>query len=299
MASKIKTQIKIPQIKIQRKIQGRTQGFTQKNSTRKLKRWVVKSGSSLVCSGGPLLIRSWMQQVMALRKKHGIEVIWVTSGAIASASVRIEFKKKKRLLSEKQALSAIGQPMVMDLYNIALHAEGLLGAQVLLTYDDLIDKKRLSNFKTTLEHLLEWGAVPVLNENDVVANEEIRFGDNDSLSAKVAFHSRADRLIILTDVEGLYDANPKKVSGAKLLHELQGVSASLILGTPRQAGSSNGTGGMYSKLKAAQEATRNGIETWLVKGDHPSVLLQVAEEKSIGTRIMPLVSKPRRRKSQP
>jgi glutamate 5-kinase len=255
------------------------------NRKKKLKRWVVKSGSSLVCSGGPLLIRSWMQQVMSLRKQHGVEVIWVTSGAIASAMARTGFKKTKRELSEKQALSAIGQPQVMDLYNLALHAEGLLGAQILLTYDDLIDKKRLGNFKVTLEQLLNWGAVPILNENDVIANEEIRFGDNDSLSAKVALHTGADRLIILTDVDGLYDADPKKVSGAKLLHELDGVSPSLISSTPRQAGSSSGTGGMFSKLRAAGEATSNGIETWLVKGDQPSVLLQVAQNKMMGTRI--------------
>jgi glutamate 5-kinase len=287
MASKKKT----PQ-----KIQNKT------TSGKRCKRWVIKSGSSLVCSGGPLLIRSWMQQVMALRKRYGIEVIWVTSGAIASASARTGFKKKKRQLSEKQALSAIGQPLVMDLYNLALHAEGLLGAQVLLTYDDLQDKKRLGNFKTTLEHLLEWGAVPVLNENDAIANEEIRFGDNDSLSAKVALHSNADRLIILTDVDGLYNSDPKKVPNAKLLHKLNGVSPQLISGMPKQAGSSSGTGGMFSKLMAAREATNNGIETWLVKGDCPSVLLQVAENKLIGTRIEPGKSsskkEPRKRKSK-
>jgi glutamate 5-kinase len=258
-----------------------------KRLPKKLKRWVIKSGSSLVCSGGPLLIRSWMQQVMTLRKRYGIEVIWVTSGAIASASARTGFKKKKRQLSEKQALSAIGQPLVMDLYNLALHAEGLLGAQILLTYDDLIDKKRLTNFKTTLEHLLDWGTVPVLNENDAIANEEIRFGDNDSLSAKVAIHSNADRLLILTDVDGLYDNDPKKVPNAKLLHCLTGVSPGLVSKTPRQAGSSSGTGGMFSKLMAAREATSKGVETWLVKGDHPSILLQVAEDKLIGTRIEP------------
>ncbi|MEO5970752.1 MAG: glutamate 5-kinase [Bdellovibrionia bacterium] len=258
-----------------------------KRSPKKLKRWVIKSGSSLVCSGGPLLIRSWMQQVMTLRKRYGIEVIWVTSGAIASATTRTGFKKKKRQLSEKQALSAIGQPLVMDLYNLALHAEGLLGAQILLTYGDLIDKKRLTNFKTTLEHLLDWGTVPVLNENDAIANEEIRFGDNDSLSAKVAIHSNADRLLILTDVDGLYDNDPRKVPDAKLLHRLTGVSPALVSKTPRQAGSSSGTGGMFSKLMAAREATHKGVETWLVKGDHPSVLLQVAEEKLIGTRIEP------------
>jgi glutamate 5-kinase len=251
------------------------------------RRWVVKAGSQLIVSGGPLLIRAWMQQVRALRQQFGIEVVWVTSGAIATASQRTGFQKPKpkRSLAEKQALSALGQPLVMDLYNLALHAEGLLGAQVLLTYDDLADSKRLGYFKATLKQLLSWGAVPVLNENDAVSNEEIRFGDNDSLSAKVAHHLQAERLIILTDVEGLYEKDPKRYFDAELVHELEGVSEKWLSQVPRQAGSQSGTGGMYSKLKAASEATLNGIETWLVKGDAPSVLIQVAEEACVGTRI--------------
>jgi glutamate 5-kinase len=151
---------------------------------RRKQRWVVKVGSNVICSGGPLLIRAWMQQVATLQRKHGIEVIWVTSGAIASAVDRTGFKKRDRLLCEKQALSAIGQPIVMDLYNLALQANGLLGAQILLTYGDLADADRRENFKSTVEQLLRWGIVPVLNENDAIASEEIKFGDNDSLSAK-------------------------------------------------------------------------------------------------------------------
>ncbi|MFZ9594586.1 MAG: glutamate 5-kinase [Bdellovibrionia bacterium] len=249
------------------------------------RRWVIKSGSSLVCAGGPLLIRGWMKQVLGLRKKYGIEVIWVTSGAIASAVARTGFRKKNRKISEKQALSAIGQPLVMDLYNLALHAEGLMGAQVLLTYDDLVNPKRLGHFKTTLEQLLHWGAVPILNENDVVSNDEIQFGDNDSLSAKVAFHARAERLLILTDVHGLYDDDPKTHENAQLLHDLHEVSDELLGRMPQQAGSSSGTGGMFSKLRAAREASENGVETWLVKGDLPEVLGQVAEGLQVGTRV--------------
>lgn len=237
----------------------------------------------MVCSGGPVLIRAWMQQLQTLRKKHQIEVIWVTSGAIASARERTDFDGKAKSLAEKQALSALGQPMVMDLYNLSLQSVGLLGAQVLLTYDDFADRKRKSNLKNTLEKLLEWGVVPVLNENDAIATEEIKFGDNDNLSAKVASHLRADRLVILTDVDGFFDSDPRKNKKARLVPELNGVSASVLKQSGLKGSSQQGTGGMYSKLLAAQTATRSGVETILVRGDQSSVLLRLAEGESLGT----------------
>lgn len=258
-------------------------------------RWVIKAGSNIVCSGGPLLLRAWMQQVGALRRDHGIEVVWVTSGAIASAKLRTQFSRpsrprkssalKNRELAEKQALSAIGQPIVMDLYNLALHSQGLLGAQILLTYDDLGNLSRLTNFRNTVEKLLQWGVTPILNENDAVATEEIKFGDNDSLSAKVARTLNANRLIILTDVEGLYDLDPRKSPGAKLISSLDGVGDSLLTQAATWSQSKSGTGGMYSKLKAAREATQRGIDTYLAKGDTPQVLVRLAEGNSLGTRI--------------
>ena len=250
-----------------------------------MKRWVVKSGSNMVCSGGPLLIRSWMQQVGMLRREHDIEVIWVTSGAISSAVDRTQFKKNNRTLAEKQALSAIGQPIVMDLFNLALHAQGLLGGQILLTSDDLNDKTRRGCFKNTIEKLLDWNVTPVLNENDAVANEEIKFGDNDSLSAKVAICTQAERLVILTDVEGLYDADPRKNPDAQLIRKLTEVNSQLLSKTEPAGGTSRGTGGMYSKLMAAETAASEEIQTWLVKGDLPSVLLLVAENQPVGTQI--------------
>lgn len=252
-----------------------------------LRRWVIKAGSNMVCSGGPLLLRSWMSQVAKLRRHHGIEVIWVTSGAIASAVDRTDFTKPNRELSEKQALSAIGQPIIMDLYNLALGANGLLGAQILLTYDDLAHAERRRNFENTLEKLLEWGVTPILNENDAVATQEIKFGDNDSLSAKVARVSGAERLLILTDVAGLYDSDPKKNPGARRIERLEGVPPRYLRSVDRGAGSSRGTGGMYSKLKAAREASGHGIQTWLVQGDLPGVLVDVAQDRAVGTRIDP------------
>lgn len=255
-------------------------------SNSRRRRWVVKAGSNMICSGGPLLLRSWMQQVAKLREGHGVEVIWVTSGAIASAVERTRIRKKKRDLSEKQALSAIGQPLVMDLYNLSLQAVGLMGAQVLLTYDDLADRGRRQNFRNTIEKLLEWDVTPILNENDAVATEEIRFGDNDSLSARVAVELGAERLLILTDVEGFFEGDPRKIKGAPLISELRGVSEKHLSSAGKSSGSSRGTGGMYSKLLAARHATRKGIETWLVKGDRPNILLDVVNGESVGTRIL-------------
>lgn len=263
-------------------------------SHKKLKRWVVKAGSNMIVSGGPMLIRSWMQQVAKLRKKHGIEVIWVTSGAIASAVERTDFRPKKnaakKTLSEKQALSAIGQPMILDLYNLALQTQGLLGAQVLLTYEDLADQTRRENFQNTIEQLLSWSVTPILNENDAVATQEIKFGDNDSLSARVAKVVDADRLVILTDVEGLFDSDPRKNPAARLIPTLTSVPPKLLKElektSGKSGGTSRGTGGMYSKVEAARMATQAGIETWLVKGDEGNVLLEIAENHVHGTRVL-------------
>lgn len=234
-----------------------------------------------------MLLRSWAQQIARLRQDHNIEIIWVTSGAIASAREKFpRLKNKKPLrLNEKQALSAIGQPMVMDLYNMALQAEGLRGAQVLLTYDDIAHSQRRTNLKNTLQTLLSWGVVPILNENDTVATDEIKFGDNDSLSARVAVHMKAERLIILTDVNGLYTANPVEVRDAELISHLKGVPKKILSQPGLRGGSLRGTGGMYSKLLAAQMATKKKIDTYLVKGDTPSVLVQLAEGKTVGTHV--------------
>jgi glutamate 5-kinase len=252
---------------------------------KKKQRWVVKAGSNMVCSGGPLLLRSWAQQILQLKNEYNIEVIWVTSGAISTAREKLKIKKRDNLLSEKQALSAIGQPIVMDLYNMALQAEGLRGAQILLTYDDMANSKRRNNLKSTLETLLKWNVVPILNENDTVATEEIKFGDNDSLSARMAIHGKADRLIILTDVVGLFDSNPTQNPKAQLIQSLDKITKKDLARPGLRGGSARGTGGMYSKLLAAQMATGKGVETFLVKGDTPQVLVQLAKGVQIGTRI--------------
>src|SRR5437868_8543187 len=251
----------------------------------KTRRWVIKAGSKMVCDGGPLLMRAWMQQVGLLRKKYGIEVIWVTSGAIAWAVARTNFKAAKRTLPQKQALSAIGQPLVMDQYNLALQAANLLGSQVLLTAGDMKDPARGKNLQNTLSELLRWKVIPILNENDAVATDEIRFGDNDSLASKVAIMMKAERLVLMTDVDGLFDADRNKNPKANLIPYRRRIGKAEFALADRKAISKVGTGGMFSKLLAADSAQNAGITTHLVRGDSPNNLLQIATGLSIGTQF--------------
>ena len=251
----------------------------------KPRRWVIKAGSKMVCDGGPLLLRAWMLQVAALRKRHGIEVIWVTSGAIGWAIGRTGFKKDRRTLPQKQALSAIGQPLIMDQYNLALQATDLLGSQVLLSAGDINNATRRRNLHNTLFELLRWKVIPILNENDAVATEEIRFGDNDNLASHVAVMMKAERLVLMTDVDGLFDSDPKKNKNAQLIPYRKRIGAQDLRAVKGKSLSTLGTGGMYSKLLAASRANRSGIVTHLVRGDWPNNLLHLASGKSLGTQI--------------
>lgn len=251
----------------------------------KKRRWVVKAGSKMVCEGGPLLMRTWMQQVAELQKKHNIEIIWVTSGAIALAVLKTNFKEKERTLPQKQALSAIGQPLIMDHYNLALQATQLRGSQVLLTAGDIKDRVRRRNLQNTLNQLLKWKILPILNENDAVATEEIKFGDNDSLASQVAIMMGAERLILMTDVDGLYEKDPKTNPQAQFIPYLSKISPVELKMAHKKSKSKEGTGGMYSKLKAADQAQKSGIITVMVRGDLPDNLLRTARGKHVGTQI--------------
>lgn len=251
----------------------------------KPRRWVVKAGSKMVCEGGLLLLRTWMQQVLHLRKRHNIEVIWVTSGAIAWAAERTNFKNKKRTLPEKQALSAVGQPLIMDQYNLALQANDLLGSQVLLTAGDMKDRARRKNLQNTLNELLKWRVIPILNENDAVSTDEIKFGGNDSLASQVAVMMSAERLVLMTDVLGLFDSDPNRNPNARLIPYLPKVTPKEMKLAHKKSVTHHGTGGMYSKLLASGKAVRAGIVAHLVRGDLPNNLLELAAGKALGTRI--------------
>lgn len=264
--------------------------FKNTRSKRKLlarrvarKIWVIKAGSQMVCDGGPILILSWMKQILELRARYDIDVVWVTSGAIASAAERTHFSTRNRTVAQKQALSAIGQPLIMDLYNLALHRVGLLGAQVLLTGGDMKEKVRRKNLQNTLGQLLKWDAVPILNENDAVATEEIQFGDNDSLSAQIAIMMKAQKLILLTDVDGLFDSDPKKNRSAKLISQKDRVTELDLKNHRSSKKSEKGTGGIYTKLLAAKQAQKAKVQAHLVRGDVHNVLLQIASDNQVGT----------------
>ncbi len=245
--------------------------------------WVIKVGSHVLMEAGPLLIQAFAQQIAVLKKKYKVEVIWVTSGAIAAARARTG--RTEVSLSEKQALSALGQPLLMDMYNQALNSQGLLGAQVLLSYDDIGNRARRANLKATISTLLRWQVVPVLNENDAVSTEEIQFGDNDMLSALVAKLMGAERLLLLTNVNGLYDIDPTRHRAAKVIPHLKRINAKAVKSIDATSISAHGRGGMFSKLKAAQRAHNAGVNIHLLKGDEPFVLVRIANGESLGTLI--------------
>ncbi len=233
--------------------------------------------------GGPLLLRAWMRQVRHLKTRFKIDIVWVTSGAIASA--RVKTRRDWHDLPQKQALSALGQPMLMDAYNLGLQHVGLVGAQVLLTYDDINRRPQRQNLKNTLRTLLKWNVVPILNENDAVATEEIQFGDNDLLSAKVAGLLEADQLIIMTNVDGLYDRDPRQDKKAQVVSQVPRVTKSLLQSLNGRAKSKLGSGGMFSKMTAAAYAKKKNIPTVIIKGDSPDILLRIARGDRIGTRV--------------
>lgn len=275
------------------KIDKLASSFQVKSKTvlKKSELWVVKAGSQMVIDGGPMLIRSWMSQVSELARQNHVQVIWVTSGAIASARKRTG--KVPKLLREKQALSAIGQPHLINHYLVALQENDVSGAQILLTAEDLRSQARRTYLQQTLKTLLEWNFLPILNENDAVATEEIQFGDNDRLAALVAIHMKAKRLVLLTDVDGLYDRDPKTDASAKLVSELSGIPSQILRKLKTSAPTKEsgfGRGGMLSKVLAAKTVTNNGIHCHLVKGDLPKALTKIADTTiaSPGTHIKPI-----------
>jgi glutamate 5-kinase len=215
-----------------------------------------------------------------LKQSKNIQVIIVSSGAIATAKVRTQ--KNWKSLKEKQALSAIGQPLIMNLYNTALHEHGLLGAQILLTYADFKNLNNRKNFLNTLKQLLQWNMVPILNENDAIATEEIQFGDNDMLSAMVAAEIKAKKLILLTNVNGIFDRDPSDPQ-AQVIPVIENIQTFKIKGSQKK--SQYGRGGLPSKLLASKLASKNGIESHVVKGSLANVLINLGAGQKTGTTI--------------
>jgi glutamate 5-kinase len=265
---------------------------------RDAKRIVVKVGSSLVTNEGRGLdeqaIGEWCRQLGAL-VRDGREVIMVSSGAIAEGMKRLGWTSRPSELHELQAAAAVGQMGLAHMYETKLRENGLGSAQVLLTHADLADRERYLNARSTLLTLLSHGVLPVINENDTVVNDEIKFGDNDTLGALVANLVEADALIILTDQKGLYTADPRRDPAATFVHEARAGDPKLeeMAGG---AGSSIGKGGMITKILAAKRAAGSGASTVIAWGREPDALLRLTQGEAIGTLLVAPTQKQQARK---
>ena len=249
------------------------------------RRIVVKVGSSLVTNQGEGLdtdaIGNWAKQITTLRA-HGCEVVLVSSGAIAEGMQRLGWKKRPSAVHELQAAAAVGQMGLVQVYESCFRQHHLHAAQVLLTHADLADRERYLNARSTLRTLLGLGVIPIINENDTVVTDEIKVGDNDTLGALVANLIEADALIILTDQDGLYTADPRKDASATLISEAQAGDVKLEV-MAGGAGSHIGRGGMLTKVLAAKRAARSGAHTVIASGHEHDVLPRLLQGESIGT----------------
>ena len=265
---------------------------------RDAKRIVVKVGSSLVTNEGRGLdeaaIGEWCRQ-MSLLVRGGREVIMVSSGAIAEGMKRLGWTTRPHEVHELQAAAAVGQMGLAQAYETRLRENGLGSAQVLLTHADLADRERYLNARSTLLTLLKLGVVPVINENDTVVNDEIKFGDNDTLGALVANLVEADALVILTDQKGLFTADPRKDPAAQFVHEAK-AGDPLLEAMAGGAGSSLGRGGMITKILAAKRAAGSGASTVIAWGREPDALVRLSQGESIGTLLVAQTQKTQARK---
>lgn len=250
---------------------------------------VVKVGSSLVTRGGHgvdmAALRDWAGQIAAL-KQRGIDVVLVSSGAIAEGIKRLGWAARPKALHELQAAAAVGQMGLAQAYEMAFAPLGIHTAQILLTHEDLSNRTRYLNARSTLRTLLEKGVVPIINENDTVTIDEIKLGDNDTLGALVTNLIEADALIILTDQAGLFDRDPRRHADARLVTEMAASHPDLAA-MAGGAGSSVGTGGMHTKVMAAKRAASSGAATYIAAGHAERVLLRLFEGEAVGTLLTP------------
>ena len=262
------------------------------------RRIVVKVGSSLVTDEGrgvdAQAIGHWCRQ-MAVLAREGRELVMVSSGAIAEGMKRLGWATRPKEVHELQAAAAVGQMGLAQIYESKLREQGMGSAQVLLTHADLADRERYLNARSTLLTLLGLGVLPVINENDTVVNDEIKFGDNDTLGALVANLIDADALVILTDQNGLYTADPRKDPAATFVHEARAGDPELER-MAGGAGSSLGRGGMLTKILAAKRAAGSGASTVIAWGREADVLIRLAHGEAIGTALIAATPKQAARK---
>ena len=250
-------------------------------------RIVIKIGTStLTHQNGCVNIRriESLCKIVSDIKNAGNEIILVSSGAIGMGTGKLNLKERPRDIAGKQAAAAVGQCELMYIYDKEFTAYNHTVAQILLTAPDLKTPDRHEKFENTMTRLIELGAIPIINENDTVATEEIEFGDNDTLAALVAESIDADLLILLSDIDGLYTADPRKNKDATLISEVKAITPEIeALGGG--AGSSLGTGGMVTKIRAAKIATKSGCDMIIANGAYPELLYDITDGKSVGTRF--------------
>ncbi|PTQ89076.1 glutamate 5-kinase [Agitococcus lubricus] len=255
---------------------------------RQARRWVIKIGSALLTANGQGLdqaaMKSWVAQMAALAQQ-GIELVLVSSGAVAEGMVRMGLNGRPESLHDLQACAAIGQMGLVQAYESHFREFNCKTAQILLTHEDLADRQRYLNARSTLTTLIDWRVIPVINENDTVATDEIRFGDNDTLAALVANLVEAEILVILTDQEGMFDRDPRYNADAALLPEVRAMDESLF--AMAGGGGALGRGGMITKVRAARFAARSGCATVIASGQSPQVLQRLAMGESLGTLLLP------------
>jgi len=259
-----------------------------------MNRIVVKIGSSTLTAGTMELslpqIVDLVGQIVHL-KEQGFQPVVVSSGAMAAGLETLDFPELPKFIPAKQMLAAIGQPRLMSIYTELFGIYDVDVAQILLTRLDLSDRRRYLNARNTLEALLAQGVIPIINENDTVATEEIRVGDNDNLSALVSNLIEADLLIMLTDKQGVFTADPDQDPDAVLIPEVKGERIPDSLWKAAGKGNTEiGTGGMFTKIQAADLARRSGTRVVITKGSIPEVILRVVKGEALGTRFEPLVS---------
>ncbi|MES9857722.1 MAG: glutamate 5-kinase [Sedimenticola sp.] len=266
--------------------------LTSRGKLTETRRWVIKIGSALLTDDGKGLARdalaSWVEQ-MARLISEGHQVVLVSSGAVAEGMSRMGWGERPKRLHQLQAAAAIGQMGLVRAYEDCFQAHGLHTAQVLLIHDDLTNRKRYLNARSTLRTLIELGVVPVVNENDAVANDELLFGDNDTLAAMVANLIRADLLVLLTDQSGLFDSDPRFNKDARLISESR-VDDPALDQFAGGSGSGLGRGGMTTKVRAARLAARSGSATIIASGVGDDVLGRIAAGEQLGTLLMPVQS---------
>jgi len=264
--------------------------MTTRQELGQAKRWVVKVGSSLVTGNGQglnhELIAAWVEQIAALRQQ-GIQLVLVSSGAVAEGMKRLGWDKRPHALYRLQAAAATGQMGLVQAYESRFQQYGIHTAQVLLTHEDMADRHRYLNARSTLRTLLDLGVVPVVNENDTVVVDEICFGDNDTLAALVANLVEAELVVLLTDQPGMYEADPRKNPDTPLIRQAQAGDAQLEKMAAGGGVGSLGRGGMLTKVRVAERAARSGAATLIASGREADVLKKIANGEEIGTLLTP------------